>query len=726
MAPKKSDETSEKQLLDLARKRFDLVVEAETAQRKAELSDFNFLNDQQWDEKIKADRGLDGRPCLTIDKISPSVHQVTNDQRQNKPAIKVNPVDDAATVETAEIFQGLIRHIENYSHADTAYDRAFAPAVKAGRGYMYVTTDYCDPMSFDQEIFIKSVRNPHKIYLDPHYQEPDGSDSNFGFIGDDISKDEFNERYPNSKLSKMEDWEALGNQMPGWMTKDSVRVLAYIYKTFKKVTIHQLSDGSVVEDKDLEMALAQPQQPQQTDPSQPPTQAPPLAVVNSRETTLPAIKWDTINGVEVLDSTDWLGNFIPIIPVHGDESDIDGKVTYEGLVRKAKDPQRMYNYFASSEAEAIALTPKAPFVGAAGQFKGFEAQWQAANKKPQAFLQYNPVTLNGQPMPPPQRMQAEANVMAITQARGLASEDIKAVTGIFDATLGNKSNEKSGLAIQRRNSQAQTSNYHFIDNLSKSMRHLGRILIDLIPKIYDTARIGRILHEDGEVEMVPLNQPFQKGGKDVIHDLSKGKYDIVISTGPNFETKRQEAQSGMIEFSKALPNSAPLIADLVARNSDWPGAQEIADRLKKTLPPGVADDPKDDQTPIPPQVKQMLDQQAQTIQGLSQHLHAAQDELEQKTQSQIRELASKERIALAQVQADLEMKLADINSKAGALVLSHEIGAIHKRMDVIGEQQSLEATQANQQAERDHQAQLAAQQTQNQNPTGGQPGQSME
>jgi hypothetical protein len=666
VADSPNSKKSNEELLRTAKARFKLAAEAESQQRADELEDAKFLAGEQWPENIKHDRYAEGKPCLTINRLIQSVHQVTNDQRQNRPSIKVSPVNDKASVETAEIFEGLVRHIEQVSRAEIAYDMAFESAVRKGRGFFRIVTDYCDPYSFDQDIFIRPVRNSASVYLDPHYVLPDGSDLNWGFIHQDMGKEEFEAKYPGATLSKMEDWSSLGDNAPGWITDKTARVAEYFYKTFKKATIVQLSDGTVVEKDKLPKAPgALPQG---------------ITVIQERETVLPAIKWVILNGIEILDETDWLGQWIPIIPVHGDEHDLDGKRILEGIVRHAKDPQRMYNIWASTETETIALAPKAPWIGASGQFKGFEAQWKNANRKNYAYLEYNPVTIQGQPAGPPQRNVFEAPVQAITQARAQSADDLKVTTGIYDASLGNRSNEQSGLAISRRNQQAQTSNFHFQDNLSRSLRHAGRIVLDLIPKVYDTPRVGRILKEDGSAEMVPLNQPFQQQGKDIIHQLDVGQYDVVTGTGPSYQTKRQEAAQTMLDFTKAIPQSAPLVSDLIARNMDWPGASEIADRLKKTLPPGVADD-QDDDSPIPPQVKQTLDQQAQMIQQLSQHLHMAQDEIDQKT----RELESKERIALSQVQADLEIALAKLGSESSQALLAHEVGQIEQRLSLIGQ-----------------------------------------
>jgi hypothetical protein len=549
-------------------------------------------------------------------------------------------------------------------------------------------------MSFDQEILIKSVRNSFSCYLDPNYQEPDGSDANWGFVFENVSHDDYRAQYKGSKLTGMEDWASIGNHNPGWLTENTIRIAEYFCKSFKEVTILLLSNGDVVEESKLPKELPEG-----------------LTVTQKRKTVLPDIKWYKLNGVEILERTPWPGMWIPIIPVLGNERDIDGRRILEGIVRHAKDPQRMYNYWQSSSTETIALAPRAPFIGVEGQFEGYEAQWQEANRKNHAFLQYKPKTIGGQPVGPPTRNVYEPPIQAISQAMMNSSEDLKATTGIYDASLGNRSNENSGVAIQRRNQQSQTGNFHYIDNLSRSIRHAGRIIIDLIPTIYDTQRAQRILGEDGTPEMVLLNQVFQKDGKDMVHRLGYGKYDCTIETGPSYATKRQEAVASMLDFAKAVPQAANFIQDLIARNMDWPGATEIADRLKKTLPPGVADDKKDDQQPLPPEVQQQMQQMSGMIQQLTQHLHAAQDELDQKT----RELESKERIAMAQVQANIEIELAKLGSKEAQTLLAHEVGQISQRLDLLKFNQQMD----NENEQAAGAMNPAAQPQSNQPPTGG-------
>lgn len=651
---------SDEDILEIARRRFDLAAEAEAPIRALSLEDMEFAAGKQWPDDVEAARAADNRPCLTINRIPQFIRQITNDQRQNRPSVKVSPVDDKADIDTAKILQGIIRHVEYSSDADTAYDTAFDRAVRGGFGYFRIVTEYCDPNSFDLDIRIRRIRNPMNVYLDPHYQQPDGSDSNWGFIFEEMSADDYRMQFPKSDLISMEDWESLGDQRPGWVTKDTVRVAEYFYKEFQDTEIYLLSDKSVVTKDQLPQAAAMG-----------------LEVVAARKTLIPVVKWCKINGVEILEKTDWPGRWIPIIPVLGDELDIDGKRVLEGIVRHAKDSQRMYNYWKSSETETIALAPRAPWIGVEGQFEGHEGVWQTANVRNHPYLEYKPKTVGGQPAGPPTRNVFEPPVQAITQASMYAAEDLKATTGIYDAAMGAQSNEKSGIAIQRRAAQAQTSNFHFIDNLSKSIRHCGRQLVDLIPKVYDTERAVRILGEDGSEEVVKINAYFEKGGKQVRYDLGAGKYDVTVSTGPSFETKRQEAVVSMTEMSRAFPPLMQVAGDIMVKNMDWPGAQDIAERIRKTLPPGVADDKE--KQPVPPEAQAQMGQMGQMIEQLTEQLKEKTHLVETKTL----ELESRERIEMAKLQMQAEIEMAKMGSAEAIVLLKTEIAQIENRLNLL-------------------------------------------
>lgn len=687
MSTQKSDVSEKDDLLETARERFALAQEAIADSHKLAIEDREFLAGNQWPEEIKNKRTQKGRPCLVINRLPQHARQVTNDARQNRPSIKVYPVDDKADVETAKVLQGMVKHIETNSNADVAYDTAFDGAVKNGFGYLRVTTDYSDPETFEQDILIKRIRNPLSVFLDPHAQEPDGSDARFGFIVDDVSHDDFKSQFPDSELCKASDWNALADQTPGWLSEKTCRIAEYFYRDDKTVELAQLDDGKVVPLEQVPEDLRH-------------------LVVNTRKTKVPVIRWAKINAIEILEETVWPGRWIPIIPVYGDEEDLNGRVILKGIIRDAKDPQRMYNYWASSETEMIALAPKAPFIGAEGQFEGYEDQWRTANVENHAFLEYKPVALNGTLAPPPQRNVFEAPVQAISQARMMSSEDLKATTGIYDASLGNRSNENSGIAIQRRNMQAQTANFHFVDNLTRSLKHVGRILVDLIPKVYDTTRVARIIGEEGDQKVVTVNgQPQPGSTQNQIYDLSIGKYDVVCDVGPSFATKRQEAVQSMLDMTRAYPQIAQVAGDLLVKNMDWPGAKEVAERLKKTLPPGLADD---DQSgpPLPPQVKAQMGQMNQMIEQLTHQLNDSNEILKQKRM----ELESRERIAMAEIQAKVEIELFKGGQKDSHLLLQQEIAQIEQRLNLLGQQEPIQ-TEVNEQ--------MPDQQMPEQQPTGG-------
>ena len=655
---------ADEKLLADAHARFKLAQEAEEDIRRAALEDKKFRAGEQWPEQIKAMRDADDRPCLVINKAPQFVTQITNDQRQNRPSIKVNPVDDKADVETAKIYQGLIRHIEVNSGADAARDNAFEAAVTGGFGYYRVITQYVSPMSFDQEILIKRIANEFSAIIDPFCQEPDGSDAEYGFVFEDIPREEFKRRYPKSELSQEGSWDAVGAQKPDWVTSDGARVAEYFYKEYAERDLCLLSSGDVVfqEESEQMVAILSKKIGQ------------PVTVIKKRKAQIPSVKWCKINGCEVLEKTDWLGQYIPIIPVYGQELNIDGERILEGVIRHAKDPARMYNYWASAETEAIALAPRAPFIADAKSIEGYEHIWAEANTKNHSYLPYN-----ARPdVPMPQRQSFEPAVQAITQARMMASDDMKATTGLYDAARGAQSNETSGRAILARANQAQTGNFHFTDNLTRAIRLEGKILLDLIPKVYDTARAARILGEDGEPEIIRINEEFERKGERVLYNLGVGKYDVTVSTGPSYASKRQEAATSMLELSKAAPLVMQAAPDLLVKAMDWPGAPEIAERLKKTLPPGIADDPKD-KKPLPPEVQAQMQQMGQMLEQLQKDRADLLSEREQK----LVEIESKERIEMKKLEVQLEIERAKLDAKDSLALLNAEIASIEQRLGML-------------------------------------------
>jgi hypothetical protein len=662
---KKDEDSRASDLIEAAKTRLNLVVDAEAEIRRLEKEDTDFSVGDQWPAELKAQREVEKRPCLTINRLPQFIRQVTNDQRQNRPSIKVSPVDNKADVDTAKIFQGLIRHIESYSDADVAYDTAFDGAVRKGRGFFRITTDYCNPESFDLEAKFKAIHDTSQVYFDPFSVQPDGSDANWALICEDVSRKDYEAAHPDTKLSENNDWAGLSESSKGWISADSAKIAEYFYKTFEEKEIALLSDGRVVDASETSIPQVLPGG---------------LSILKKRKTVVPTIHWAKLNGVEILDESTFPGRFIPIIPVYGDRIFVNGKKVQEGIVRHAKDPQRMLNYWETVKTETIALAPRAPWIIAEGQMKGYEALWKNANTHSYSALPYVPKTVDGIAVPPPQRNAYEPPVQAMSMALAQSSEHMKETTGVYDAAMGARSNETSGRAINARATQAQTSNFHFVDNLARSIKHGGRILVDIIPVVYDVPRAQRILGEDGEAEVVVLNQIFKRNGADVNYDMSAGKYDVSCETGPGFATKRQEASEYMLEFVKAFPAAAPAVGDLIAKAQDWPGAQEFAERLKAMVPPGIIKE-KGSGAEIPQEIQAEIQHLQQQNAQLIEALTAKTNQIENKTI----ELESKERIEMRKLEVHAEIELAKLGSKEGQVLLQAEIGQLNARGDQLNQ-----------------------------------------
>jgi len=593
---------SDSDVLSTARDRLSMAISAYSESREDELDDLRFYagspdNQWQWPADVLATRGavqgqtINARPCLTINKLPQHVHQITNDQRQNRPSVKVIPVNDDADVEVAEIFNGMIRHIEYISDADVAYDTACENQVAYGEGYIRVLTEYCDDNTFDQDIKIARVRNSFSVYMDPLIQDPCGSDAKWCFITEDLSQEEYHRLFPNaSPLSTLETLGIGDQNLSQWLNTDTIRIAEYFYIEYDKQTLN-LYPGNVTafqgtpEDKELRAVYGKPKKSRQADRKK--------------------IKWCKINGYEILEEQEWAGSCIPVVRVIGNEYEVEGRIYISGLVRNAKDAQRMYNYWTSQEAEMLALAPKAPFIGYGGQFEGYETQWKTANTQNWPYLEVNPDVTDGQGavLPLPQRALPPMAQTGLIQAKMGASEDIKSATGQYNASLGQQSNERSGRAILARQREGDVGTYHYQDNLARAVRYVGRQLVDLIPKIYDTQRIARIIGLDGETKMVKIDptqtEPVRKIQNqegiviDKIYNPAVGKYDVVVATGPGYATKRQEALEAMAQLLQGNPQLWAVAGDLFVKNMDWPGAQEMAKRFAKTIDPKLMQEADD-------------------------------------------------------------------------------------------------------------------------------------
>jgi hypothetical protein len=559
------EKTKEQTFLFDARERFRRILVAEQDIRDAALEDIKFIynvEEGQWPDSIRNEREKDNRPCLTSNKLRKFVAQVANRERDQRLAGRVRPVDDKADIQTAQIIEGIVRQIEYASKADEVYVDGGEKAIAGGFGYWRIITKEMDD-SFDQEVFIEKIENQFSVYLDPR--------RNFGFIREGMTKSEFQELYPDSDVTEFAQ-SGSGDDMTLWYEDNKVFIAEYFYKERYDKTIAQclnIATGmtEIVEMKDQITPEFLMQNGYQ--------------VIRQKTKKATKVKWAKISGTEILEEGVWVGNDIPIIEIVGDSVNVGGKQYKRSLVRDAKDSQRMYNYWLTHMTEIVALAPKAPFLVTPQEIKGFESNWNEANRKNFPYLLYNPQGNRVPQRQVPPQIPTGANLMLQVSAG-----DIQDTIGMYDASFGERSNERTGVAIRNRAARSDFGTYHFADNFRRAVIETTRQLIDIIPKIYDTERSIRILGEDMKTEgTVQINKTVvdSMGNPIVLNDLTTGKYDVVADIRM-YSTRRQEAMEQLTTVMQGAPNLAPVLMPLMLSYSDMPGSEETIALIKQYLP----------------------------------------------------------------------------------------------------------------------------------------------
>jgi len=649
--------------IDEAKQFLKTANDADTMNRQEALEDLKFVNGDQWPVELQNSRNLESRPVLTINKLDGYCRQVVNQIRQQRPRPKVHGMNSQSDEKIAQVIQGLIRHIEANSNADNAYDTAADYAVRMGWGYIRIRTDYVREDSFEQEIYIEPVDNPFTVYYDINSVLPDGSDAEKCLITTMVSKKDFSKMYPDADLMSFSQ-RGTGDSQSEWITKEDIRLAEYFYTVRTKEKLLLLSDGSSIFESDFKKAEE-------------------LLVkggvypIDERMSVKKSIKWCKLTATEVLEEGEWPGRYIPIIPVYGRHCIVGDKRKKFGMVRHAKDSQRMYNFWQTSLTESIALAPKAKFLMAEGQDEGHENDWAQANVKSFPVLRYKQTDIEGRAAPAPVRLQPEPPPAGILAATATIDDDIKTLMGIFDPAQLKQGNI-SGKALNGQQQQVDLSNYDFYDNLTKSQCQVARVIIDLIPKIYDTQRVLRIIGDDGKPDLVTVNE-MDSVNQVVNNNLAVGLYDVVMDTGPGYNSKRQAAVEAMTPILAADPNLMAQIGDLWFRNQDFPGADIIADRLA-TLNPLAQLDEKSD---VPPQAQMAIKQLQAQNEQLQKALEQFQVERKQRMDIEsVKQEAETKRELLKQtgkaynVETMAEVKVNDQNTRAITSQNKMEIDAI--------------------------------------------------
>jgi hypothetical protein len=602
-------ETKESDFIATARKRFQQAADDEKLLREQALIDLKFVAGEQWNEKLKQDRINAGRPAMVFNRCHTFVQQVSNEARQNKPQIKFAPGDDRADKDTAEVYEGMARAIQYASDAQVAYETAVEYSAGGSFGYFRFLTE--EDEQGNQVLKIVPVLDPFAVY-GILYPACFNREPRFGFVIEDMPKEEFESTYPDSPITKggLSDSDISWMSENGWMGTETVRIAEYWY-----------CEGT---GKDIELRFCK------------------------------------ISGMEVLpdSKTQWLDYCIPIFAVLGKQMIVQGKPKLFSVVRFQRDPQEMINYAKTRIAETLSVAPISPYMVVKGQIAKNDPKWETLNTKIYPYLEYNQVDVGGKPAPAPQRDTFEPPINALSAFVLQEVDDMKATAGIFDASLGQKSNETSGTAIRNRQQQSNMTTMHFMDNLERAYKKAGGPMYRLIRKIYDSDRMVQILGSDEAPKVARINAAHvPEGGKESVHykvgGEDVGKYQVIVTMGRAFSTKRQESFDMMQQVIGSNPDAFPLVADLMFQNSDIAGSDIMAARFKRMLPPQAQDPDEND----PEQQAQQLQAQNQQLQQHAQALNAYAQKLEQEKQGKVVETQGRVQVEQFKAQKDFELAM---------------------------------------------------------------------
>lgn len=575
--------------------------------RAEAINDLKFGYGDQWTTAMQQQRTIDQRPFFVINETDSYIRQIVNGIRQQRPRIVVHGTNSQASADIAKVLTGITRHIEVNSDADNAYDSAAEYAVRIGFGYWRLRTDYVRPDSFEQEIFIDSIYNPFSVSFDAHSVLPDGSDSERCIISENITKDEFKRQYPGADMTSFEG-SSLGNLDAEWVDKETLRLGEFYRIEQSKQRLYQLSDGTTRwEDKMPDPAVLA---------------AVGVKVTSDRDSWRKQVKWYKLNAYETLATVDIPGIYIPVVPCYGAHVLIDGKTRRFGAIRAARDPQTLINVWQTNITESIAMAPKAKWMIEEGSDEGHEVEWANANVSAQAVLRYKRTNIDGQPANPPQRIQPEPSPEGAIAAAMSASQNLQRVMGMFDPSI-RQTGPTSGKALNAEQQQSDNSNYHFYDNLTRSIKHTGRIILGWIPEYYPEQRVMRIIGDDGKPDMVTINDRTAVGK--VENDITIGQYDVIMETGPGYNSKRQEALAGFTQLlgGPLGEEVAKIGGDVVVRMFDSPGMDTLADRMAAANPLSKIDENSE----IPPQAQMLITQLQTQLQQAGQQMDAMAKEL---------------------------------------------------------------------------------------------------
>lgn len=669
---------SDQELIATSLKRFKITEEAESECRRQALEDLKFsIGTGQWDEAVKANREIEGKPCLTINRAPAFLRQYTGEERQHRPAMLVSPVGNGADLETSKIHQGVLRHIEVVSRADTIYDSAYDMMMRIGWCPWRIKVDYISERSFEQEPRIEPIENPFSVYLSP-VRKPDGTDPLWGHVVKDYQKDEYEAAFGETEFSRLNFPTSMGNPEPQWITKDGCRVAEYWWIDLERKTLYLLDDGSTTTDKPKEKGK----------------------IVDQRDTTVRKVNCVIHDAMQVLKRFDYLGYYIPFPEVNGVRLNVNGKIYKAGMVRDYRDAQRIYDFMVTRQVEQVDMVSKDP-LWVPTDNADWDENYRQMNRKNYSHLYYKAYDKDGRQLPQPARAGREAPIQAMAEVIKQADYDMKAVVGIYGPSLGEEqgTSQESGFAILKRKQQSDTGMVSWHDNLNVAITWQGMILLDLWPKHINSARVQRIVNPDDSVKhQVVFNSQYsdpeeaqqmldQARGMTKVYDVSVGDYDLTLSSGPMYKSQREEAFAALTAVITVNPQEMmPIVGDIWAKNGDFADSDVLAERFKKMLPPQLQDSTGQDTESKLQQAQAQLAALSMQHNQLVAELNRASDTIRTKRL----DLESKERVSLQNNQTQILLQQMKDHAGGAQAQLEHQLQAISMRLQMLHQSMSVE------------------------------------
>jgi hypothetical protein len=560
-------------------------VEHDNRDRVRKAHNFIEAKDGQWEPEFIYKRQDKYRG--TFDKVTPIINGIHGEIVKADFDARVRPAGGTATQELAKTYDGLVRNIETISNASHVYAQAARDMIVSGIGGWEIRVDWADGDSFDQDFLIKWIPSfEDRVWIDKNSTMQDASDANHAFIIDNISKEKYKKMFPEGSCM------SVGNDRSADVythKAEGIEIGRILYKKPFTKKLVMMTDGSVYEDDEDFQAVVDELAEQGIEIAKNPDGSP-----KQRDKKTFKVYSRLFDGGGFLTpEQETVFSGIPIIPNYLNFAIREGKLIYKGNVEPLMDAQRSYNTFRSREIEDIALTPPEVIWATRDQLSNpsdLAAVEKMSVSQQRVYLYTKDADVPG----PPVRDRAPVISPGLQQSIQNSLDDIQTTSARSPLMSGDTDGVLSGVAIEKLQNKGDSLTIQVFRSMEIAICRTVRLLVDGIPKLYDSTAQKRILNEDGSYELIELNKKtvdLDTGKTVTLNDLSQGKYDVTCSSGPSFKNRQQESVRALIELSNAVPGVGEASADILLNNVATPGVDLVAERIRRVqLQNGVIPD----------------------------------------------------------------------------------------------------------------------------------------